>query len=354
MGVVAALTLVGLVGWGGSATAKSSARPGAEIVLRSVFPSGMRTSDSELDRSVEIMRNRLVRLGAQGSVSHQAGSQLVVIRLDDVSLAAAQKEAEIIGKRWLLEFYDLTPSLLSPSINASQNPVATTRLFDLLTRVQTGQQGTPTGYYLFNTKTKRVVAGPADTRAHFLKSRGGKLPMGMQVLSVPPKAIVITCDSTIAVVCPGIGRPAAGVTYYYLFKHGTYAHDTSSPYPQITGKDLKLSGTAADFDPTTSQPIVTMKFTGQGNKVFHEITRAEAVRGQALGQLQSFAIVLDSQIYSFPTIDYRSYPDGIDPTANGAEVAGIASPSEAKHLAVVLQTGTLPVAFVAISERAAR
>ena len=87
----------------------------------------------------------------------------------------------------------------------------------------------------------------------------------------------------------------------------------------MTGKDLKLSGTQADFDPTTGGPIVTMQFTGKGNKLFHEITRAEAQRGQQLGdRLQSFAIVLDNQIYSFPTIDYTQYADGIDPTGGGA------------------------------------
>src|SRR5207248_6626547 len=79
-----------------------------------------------------------------------------------------------------------------------------------------------------------------------------------------------------------------------------------------------------------------------------EITRAEAVRGQTLGQQQSFAIVLDNQIYSFPTINYQQYPGGIDPTAGGAEITGLQSVSEAKHLALVLQTGALPVKFVTI------
>src|SRR5207237_3031927 len=99
---------------------------------------------------------------------------------------------------------------------------------------------------------------------------------------------------------------------------------------------------------TSGQPIVTMKFTGKGNRIFHEITRSEAVRGQTLGQLQSFAIVLANQIYSFPTIDYQTYPGGIDPTAGGAEITGLQSVSEAKHLALVLQTGALPVRFVTI------
>src|SRR5205085_946269 len=41
-------------------------------------------------------------------------------------------------------------------------------------------------------------------------------------------------------------------------------------------------------------------------------------------------------------------PTGIDPTAGGAEISGIRSVSEAKDLAIVLQTGALPVRFVTL------
>ena len=92
----------------------------------------------------------------------------------------------------------------------------------------------------------------------------------------------------------------------------------------MNGKDLKLSGTQADIDPTTGEPIVTMQFTGKGNKLFHEVTRNEAQRGQIQQTPQSFAIVLDNQIYSFPTIDYNQYGDGIDPTGTGAQITGLA------------------------------
>jgi preprotein translocase subunit SecD len=97
----------------------------------------------------------------------------------------------------------------------------------------------------------------------------------------------------------------------------------------MTGADLKLSGTRQDLDPTTKQPIVTLQFTRQGDRRFLAITKAEAQRGAALGVTQSFAIVLDDQLYSFPTIDYRQFPTGIDPTAGGAEITGMTSLTEA-------------------------
>ena len=102
-------------------------------------------------------------------------------------------------------------------------------------------------------------------------------------------------------------------------------------------------------------------FNSAGNKAFKAITGDEASRGQqaadAAGQggtsdlntvtrfAQHFAIVLDGELKSTPYIDYKQNPSGIDPTSTGAEISNIASFGEAKDLALVLQTGALPVNF---------
>jgi SecD/SecF fusion protein len=82
------------------------------------------------------------------------------------------------------------------------------------------------------------------------------------------------------------------------------------------------------------------------------MTRDEAVRGRALGPLQHLAIVLDDELRSFPSIDYQQYPDGIDPSGGGAQITGLFSKDDAKNLALVLQTGALPVDFVVVSRKA--
>ena len=352
--LAAALAVVALIGVPSSPLHRSvhkglDLQGGLEVVLKAEPPRGQSVTSQQMDNAVSIMRSRIDKLGVSEPVVTKQGANEIVIELPAVH--NVNQAAQIIGKTAQLELYDLTPSLLAPSIDASQSPVAETSLYSLLTRVQSGQKGTPTAFYLFHTKSKRVAAGPAQTRAALLRPYGGKVPRATTLLTVPPKAVVITCDSTISTLCPsgttGV-PPAKGVTYYYLFKHGAYAHDTESPYPQMTGSDLKLSGTQSDIDPTTGQPIVTMQFSGKGNKLFHEITRDEAVRGQTLGIEQSFAIVLDDQLYSFPTINYQQYPGGIDPSGTGAEITGLQSLSEANHLALVLQTGALPVKFATI------
>ena len=113
----------------------------------------------------------------------------------------------------------------------------------------------------------------------------------------------------------------------------------------MKGTELKLSGTRADIDPTQG-PIVLMQFTGKGNKAFHEVTKNEATRGSIQQADQHFAIVLDNEIRSWPSISYKDLPNGIDPTGSGAQITGLASFNEASNLALVLQTGALPVNFV--------
>ena len=366
--LLAALVGVFFIGWSGSPIHKKlreglDLQGGLEVVLQAQPPRGHVLTPDDMTRSVDIMRNRIDRLGVSEPVVTKQGSNQIVIELPAVH--NINQAASIIGQTAQLELYDLETSLVAPSMNSSQQPVATTSLYGLLTSVQSGQKGLPSQYYLFNSRTKKPVAGPTQTLAQLKQDPTVKalkplaegtskkplttspgLPKGFQVLTVPAKRVVVTCDSTTSVVCPGLAtNPEPGATYYYLFKHDL---DAPNPVPQMTGKDLKLKGTQQDFDPSSGSPIVTMHFTGHGNKVFHDITREEAIRGQTLGSPQHFAIVLDNEIRSWPQIEYQKYPDGIDPSNGGAEITGLASLSEAKNLALVLQTGALPVKFVTV------
>ena len=99
-----------------------------------------------------------------------------------------------------------------------------------------------------------------------------------------------------------------------------------------------------------------MDFTDKGADKFHDVTSTLASRGRVRwtqagspsGQednyAQQFAIVLDRQIKSAPTVSFRDNPNGI-PGNNGAEITGIGDIQEAKDLALVLQTGALPYNF---------
>jgi SecD/SecF fusion protein len=154
--------------------------------------------------------------------------------------------------------------------------------------------------------------------------------------------VVVTCGQN-AGFCPGgQGGIVPQQTYYYLFKY-----DPPSK-PEMTGEDLKLSGTRADFDTSpggAGQPIVTMEFTGAGGRKFQEITAQEYTRGKIKGIPQHFAIVLDREIRTFPQInpDDSQLAGGIG--GGRAQIEGLDSIGEANEIAIVLQTGALPVNF---------
>ncbi len=362
--IVAALAGVAVLGVPGSPAHKKiilglDLQGGLEVVLKAVPPRHKTCDAACMDRSISIMRSRIDKLGVSEPEIRKQGSNQIVIQLAGVR--NVNEAAKIIGTTAQLQFYDLENDVTGPSTDGSGNVVASTRLFQLLNKVQSdAKKGTPTQYYLFNAK-RRVIAGPEATRGKLLDTPKlkGKVPAGAVLLAAPQKTTVISCDAVDG--CPGVQQAqAAASTFFYLFKFDPT--NQRHPVPEATGGDLKLSGIRADISTQGQGNIVQLAFTGEGAKKFHDITRAEAVRGSiaanAAGQTgsdlatvtrfaQHFAIVLDNQLRSTPYIDYKQNPDGIDPSSGtgGAEISNINSFSEAKNLALVLQTGALPVKF---------
>ena len=331
---------------------------GLEVVLEAKPTKGQKLDSSALDRSVSIMRQRVDKLGVAEPEIRKQGSNQIVIELAGVHDPA--KAASIIGKTAQLELYDLETSVTGPSLTASGNPQETSSLYGLLSAPQTqslAKSGQPDGYYAFG-KNKVKSVGPASTRAAALQqAKQAKLKPPFTVLALPKNTVVTTCDSS-EVVCPGnlpqqgnsIPPPPPGKNYYYLFINNPDLKkvDDVKGVPELTGSDLKLSGTRQDFDPTTNEPVVLMQFTGSGSHKFQQVTSEEYNRGRNRNGLpQHFAIVLDREIRSFPQID-PTKSDLAGGISGNAEISGIGSIGEAKDLALVLQTGALPVNFVQI------
>jgi SecD/SecF fusion protein len=373
---------------------------GLEVTLQAVPGEGHEFTDEDLQRSVGIMRDRVDRLGVAEPEIRTQGQDQIVISLPGID--DPERAAGVIGQTAQLELFDLETSLVGPSIDAQGFPVATGSLSELLNSAATqalAREGDSGPYYLFDSEEGRLLAGPMPTREAILESEAfaraqeeaaagadegegagaegeaeapgegeaaeeetaapadTDVPEGFVIAAVPENTVVVTCGRG-AAVCPGVGAQPSD-TYYYLFRYET-GEGVESPVPQMTGEHLELSGTRSDFDTSPGgggQPIVLMQFTDEGARLFHEITRQEAARGRfqynRFGQAQGadprqfnqhFAIVLDREIKSFPSIDFREYPDGIRGTT-GAQITGIGNIQEAQELALVLQTGALPVEF---------
>ena len=347
--IMAAVVGVALLGVPGSPAHKKTRlgldlQGGLEVVLEAVPPKGQKVTQQGLDNAVSIMRSRVDKLGVAEPEIRKQGNNQIVIELPGVKNAA--QAAQLIGKTAQLEFYDLQGDLTGPSVTTSgfaRVPVATASLYNLLSGQQAkAKQGTPTAYYLFD-KNKRLIAGPSDTRQGLFNARAPRVPKGGKVFAVPADTTVITCTATENNPCPP-GDTAIGQTVYYLFKHDPTNPNEEKRIPEMTGAELKSSGTQADFDPQTGQPVVRLAFTGKGNRIFQRITKNLYQRGRLWQAPQMFAIVLDGDIKSWPQIDYTD-PSLANGISGGGQITNIGKYGEAKDLAIVLQTGALPYVF---------
>ena len=350
-------------------------RGGLEVVLKAVPPKGHTLTADDMSRSISVMTKRINGLGIHQAEIRKQGSNQIVIQIAGVHDPATA--ARIIGKTAQLLLFDFENDLADPSKDLNGNPVASPSLYALLTQVQReAAKGTPEAYYLFSTKTvtakptskkakpkttvtHSLVQGPTDTLSVLLGPYGGTVPAHDQVLKVPANRLVISCP--VASGCLGASVASPGGTYYYLLNYFPARKTDGGPVPEMTGADLVLSGTRADFG-VSGQPVVLLQFTNHGSNQFQKITAREWQRGKTKWQLagspavsrnndpyvQHFAIVLDGQLESTPFIDFTdsSLQGGI---AGNAEIdLGGAPFSQAQQLALVLQTGALPVNFVPI------
>jgi SecD/SecF fusion protein len=341
---------------------------GLEVVLRAVPPKGHQLTAEDLDRSISIMQNRINKLGVSEPEIRKQGSNQIVIQLAGVHDPEAA--AALIGKTAQLMLFDFEADLKGPSRDANGNPVATPSLYELLKQVQTQSKGTPESFVLFKnvtttkkpakkgakptTTTKHSLLGQATTRAALLKKYGGKVPPNGEVLEVPANSLVVRCPASTG--CLGAAAATTTGTYYYLMDYYPNGKpDGSGPVPEMTGSDLKLSGTRADFG-QFGNPVVLLEFTGHGSNQFQKITKEEAQRGEikwnTSGQqgdyknyAQHFAIVLDQQLESTPYIDFKQNPNGIPGPNAEIDLGNGGTIGEAKDLALILQTGALPVSF---------
>jgi protein-export membrane protein SecD len=168
-----------------------------------------------------------------------------------------------------------------------------------------------TAQLLFYDDGKTRVAGPSTSQEELLKPYDGKVPKGMVVITTAPGAL-------------GQDSPKA----FFLYKD----------QPAMTGAAIKTARQSFD---QTNRPNVLIDFTSEGGKQFGEVTKQLALAGALKGVPQTFAIVLDGVMESDPQVDPKQNPNGIQ--GGSAEITGNFTVQEAKDLALVLNTGALPV-----------
>lgn len=249
---------------------------GAHIVLQAKGTPENPLSDDSVERLLAVLRNRVDQYGVSEPIIQRSGSDRVIVDLPGVEDPEAA--LELIGKTAQLEFRRVLA--VTPEVPPSpQRP----------------------NYESDETYRK------AQERWQEAKSQIDEMGRDFQERIAKEASLLVAHDDFDRV---------------YLLA----AVD-------VSGKDLIDAKTAYD---NLGRPIVTLKFSAEGAKLFDKAT-AESVGRQ-------LAIVLDEVVVSAPVVQQRI-------SGGEAQISGTFSVSEAQRLAIMLRAGALPVPVEILENR---
>jgi SecD/SecF fusion protein len=356
---------------------------GVSLVYKGRPTAESKVDSESLGRAIDIMRKRVDQLGVAEPEIQRTGGEEINVALPDVS--NAQRAQEQVGKTAQLNFYDWEPNVIGPEgkpaptdAQATGGPSAGATSSGLLeyqavlraakrpaiirpndTTLDPGC--TPAqlngciygAWYLLDTKHEKMlcsggkpICAPQDTEAD-LYADGYKPPAGAKVkaVRVNPGTVLVQARPLESEKEAGKVVNASPNSFYVL-----------NDDPVLNGQDI--NSPAQSFQEGGSGlPDVTFDFSAHGRKVFERVTKEIAQRGQnaelpgvpKADAVQHFAIVLDEQVITAPSIDYTQYPEGID-SSNGSEITGGFTITSAQNLADELQSGALPIKLELISQ----
>jgi SecD/SecF fusion protein len=362
---------------------------GVQLVYQAKPTPQSPVNQASLNRAVDIMRQRVDQLGvSQPEIQTSGGNQISVGLPSVTDVARAERE---VGTTARLYFYDWEANALAPNGKpvaaqlTAQDPNAVT-----ISQGQTGGggPGLPGGggtplyqavklasqqpaapaaktqsrkgpvYYLFGApgstacatvarvnKTTPIqgqhclLAGPVSSQTELQPSGGVSVSDG-QILTVPQGTVVLQAANPSA---SNQIKPTSPSAQFYVLKDNV----------SLSGSDITNPQASTD---QAGSPDVTFGFSGKGSSAFQKVTATIAHRGTvaspvgaASQQNQHFAIALDTQLVSVPSIDFKTYPDGIT-GGGGADITGGFTSQSASDLANLLRLGALPINLVRISE----
>ncbi len=340
----------------------------------------------DVDRSIEIIRERIDELGVSEPEVSRLGTSGISVQLPDVT--NAQRAIDQVGSTAQLFFYDWEPNLIGPESALGAHPgqqpppdalkqsekrweeagrdvkspenqqlIVSGAYPDAYGAAKLAAEQEPAEdcsncsvakprYYLFEKDAPHdLIAGPELAKKDlYVSPTGEKRPRDGIVVEVPAGTILVSeypSDETGQV--DKTARPG-----WYALKDD----------PALSGTDI--TDPKQEFG-EFNEPNVSFGFTDNGREAFQDVTRRIAQRGQAqaIGPVAGeqaaalsghFAVVLDNEVKTRPIIDFSQNPDGIDGRTGAQISGGFTSPQEAQDLATILQIGALPINLKLVSQ----
>ena len=344
---------------------------GIELVYQAKATKFAQVTGESIERSLEIMRERVDRLGVAEPEIQRSGEDQISVSLPDVE--NQERAIRQVGTTAQMFFYDWEPNVLNdecepaptdPNVTggqaAGQPGAGSLSYYQAVSRAADCprmEEGLNTSrdapaYYLVDDDAQLVLAGPEPSREDLFTELDPPQTGpedGQSVKTVDPGVVVVKADIDDEGDQDTDANPidVANQSQYYVLRDDF----------ALRGTDIKDPEQNFDQGPGGSgSPLVTFNFTDEGAKIWQEVTREIVQRGQASllpGQPvesanQHFAVVLDNELITVPFIDFQQNPDGID-GSNGSQIEGGFTITSAQDLANQLKYGALPIELELIS-----
>src|SRR5215210_5297046 len=351
------LIVLGLIAGSAAVIATTSTKLGLDLQggVRLVYQ-GKPTKQTKvtaesLQRALDIMRDRVDAFGVAEPELARTGEDQIEVNLPGVE--DAERAAQQVGSTAQLFFYDWERNVLDEDcrtndteINGGQQPVtgfynAVKRAAKCdLTAPKESQAAAAARFYAFDKASRKPFNNglPDESRAAAVEGLDDAQRSRAEVIEVKPGVLVLRDQK------PDAEAPDPDA--YWIVRDD----------PGLSGTDIK--NPEQNFDQRAgNEPIVTFDFSDKGRRAFQRITREVAQRGadnanplnpDPDASSHHFAIALDNELVSTPSINYREYPDGID-GSTGAQISGGFTITSAQDLAKILKTGALPLRLELIS-----
>ena len=272
---------------------------GVEVVLQGKPTEQAQVTEEAIDRSVEIIRDRVDAFGVAEPEIQTQGDDQIVVALPGAEDPAAVND--LINPAQLM-FIPFEANVVGPPEGSSLYDAA-----KLAERTEPDEERGLPSFYAFDRESKELLAGPESDRVTLREAfPNDRIPPNAEVVEVP-RGLFLAFEETQFET-----RESGTEQRWYVFQNN----------PGLTGQDVSSASARLETQGIGGNRwIVAMDFTGDGREKFQDLTRQLAVEGNLKNQLQRFAIILDGEIVSNPTVDYNDYPAGID-GRNGAQIEG--------------------------------
>ncbi len=319
-------------------------------------------SEDAVNRTLEVLRNRIDQFGVSEPTIQKEGSQRIIIELPGIQ--NIQRAKKVIGTTALLEFKLVKEADVVGSVLNDIDKVLRTKRQGLATeesapadtaKIADGKEATDKQVSLnelFGDQPAEPRAASSDTSVlvdqktfeekpftSLLRGMGGRYSDAIAVPTQNVRAVqrILQMPEVVGVIPSDVQFLFSNKSYdsgdmsfqqLYLVKKEAELQGS-----MLTNADVQISGGDANLSAGGAE--VHMTLNSEGTKLFAKTT------GMNVGK--QLAIVLDSKVGSAPNIKEK-IPSG------SARIDGIGNMDEAKDLALMLRAGALPAPVRVLTE----